>query len=488
MAKPRRILTNFSKGELSPNLEGRPDLAAYFEGCQTLENWLLLRQGGITRRPGTRFVAEVKNSSQDTILIPFEFSVDDAFVIEVGVGYCRFYKNGQRLTYAGSEVPVEVTNPYAAADLRNIHYTQSADVLFLFHPDHPQQRLSRVSDTNWSLSPISYQTPPSFEADTDVSGAATITPATLTGNGVIFTASAAVFLEGDVGRIIIHGAARAIITAFGASAGDTASPNDHVRADILDAFTSGALSGWLLRLSPQAALDPDKKEPVGAQVTLVADKPAFRSVDVNKYVIIYGGLVKITTFDSVTQLKGTIQSVMSVTDANPAASPAGAWTLEEISWSLANGYPRTGEFSQGRLTQASTKKQPTTFWMSASDDFDNYAIGTKADNAIEYTIAARRVNRVEWIADHGGLFLGTAGAEFKADSGKTGEPFGGDIVPAIRKVSSEGSAPIQPIVTSDRLLFIDRSRRKIFALAFDFAEDSYKAIEVTGIADHITGE
>src|SRR3990167_5575752 len=62
MAKPRRILTNFSKGELSPNLEGRPDLAAYFEGCQTLENWLLLRQGGITRRPGTRFVAQIGRS------------------------------------------------------------------------------------------------------------------------------------------------------------------------------------------------------------------------------------------------------------------------------------------------------------------------------------------------------------------------------------------------------------------------------------------
>ena len=71
MPKTSRIQTNFSKGELSPRIEGRPDLAAYFEGAREIENFTLMRQGGLNRRSGTRFVAEVKESDLDTILIRF---------------------------------------------------------------------------------------------------------------------------------------------------------------------------------------------------------------------------------------------------------------------------------------------------------------------------------------------------------------------------------------------------------------------------------
>ena len=493
MAQPRKIMTSFSKGELSPQVEGRPDLAAYFEGCQTLENWLLLRQGGVTRRPGLRFVREVKRSDLDTILLPFEFSVDDAFIVEVGQFYNRFYKNRANILAFSGGPPVEVVNPYTEAQLRALHFTQSADVMWLFNVNHQQRRLSRISDTNWALNAIIYRPPPSFEVDTDISGGATLTPGATTGTSVLFTASAAVFLEGDVGRMIVYGASRAVITGFGASAADTTTPNTKVRADILDDFPdTGApgpdvLTGWLIRLSPQTTLDPDKKEPVGAQVTLVAGVNAFRAVDLGKFIVIYGGLVKITNFVSATTVKGEILSVMSVTDANPAASSAGAWTLEEASWSGTHGFPRTGEFFQGRLVQAATLSQAVNFWMSASDDFDKYAIGTVADAAVDYLMAARKVNRIEWVADHDDMFVGTAGAEFKIESGKTGEPFGGDIIPFPRKASSEGSAPVQPIVLGGRLIFLDRSRKKIFAVSFSLEDDRYKAIEITGIADHITG-
>ena len=486
----RRIWTSFSKGELSPLLEGRPDLVSYNEGAQTLENWLLLRQGGVIRRPGLRFVREVKRSDKDTILLPFEFSVNDAFIIESGEFYKRFYKNRANIVAFSGGPPVEVVSPYTEAQLRALHFTQSADVIWLFNVNHIQRRLSRISDTNWALNPITYKPPPSFEVDTDISAGATLTPGAVSGTSVLFTSSGAVFLEGDVGRLIVFGASRAVITGFGASAADTTTPNTKVRADILDVFpNTDAIStgSWLLRLSPQTTLDPDKKEPVGTQITLVAGVNAFRAADLGKFIVIYGGLVQITQVVSATTVKGELQSIMSVTDANPAAAPAGAWTLEEASWSGTQGFPRTGEFAQGRLVQASTIGQPTTFWMSSSDDFDNYAIGTIADNAIEYTIAARRVNRIEAIADHTRLFMLTAGAEFKAESGKSDEPFGGDIVPDVKQTSREGSAATQPIVLNNRLLFLDRSQKKIFAVAFDIEEDAFKAVEVTGGASHITG-
>ena len=490
MGKGRRLLTNFSKGELSPLIEGRPDLAAYFEGGSTITNWLLLRQGGLTRRFGTRYIAEVKTSAKDTVLLPFEFSVDTSYMLEVGDLYIRMFKAKAAVKTSAGGPAVEVVTPFVEADLRTLHFTQSADVMFLFHNTYAQRTLSRTSDTAWALAVAAYTPPPSFEKDTDISGGATLTPAATTGTSVVFTASAAVFLEADIGRQIKFGSSLATIKAFGASAADTASPNDHVRADILVDFpdTNPIATGlWKLHLSPQTTLDPDIKEPIGKVVNLTAGANAFRTADVGKFVHIWGGVVEITTRTSATAIVGLIRSVLGdAADANPAAAPSGAWTLEEASWSTANGFPRTGEFFQGRLGQASTTQQPTAFWLSASDDFFNYAVGTVADMAIDYTIASRQVNRIEWMADNTDLFIGTAGTEQRIDGDRNGEPLGGDVVPLIDRLTAHGSAPVQPVAAHRRTIFLDRSRKKIFSLAFDISEDGFDAVEHTADAEHIT--
>lgn len=148
-------------------LEGRPDLAGYNEGCRTLENFVLLRQAVAARRAGTRFIAEVKDSTKDTLLLPFEVGVANSFVIEVGDKYMRFYKDNTRLESAG--VPVEIKSPYNENNIRVLHYTQSVDVLFLFHSLFRQRRLSHVNDTTWRLHDIINKPPPSFEADFDIS-------------------------------------------------------------------------------------------------------------------------------------------------------------------------------------------------------------------------------------------------------------------------------------------------------------------------------
>lgn len=321
--------------------------------------------------------------------------------------------------------------------------------------------------------------------------AATLTPDATTGLGVIFTASDPVFLEGDVGRQIIFQASRGIIVGFGGTDADTISPNNRVRVDIIDDFpnlTAIPAGSWFLRSSPQSDLDPDKKGPVGAKVTLVANKPSFRVGDNGKYIKIYSGVVRITSIVSVTSVIGEILSLMNSTADDPPAAPAGSWTMEVASWSETSGYPRTGDFYQGRLGQASTTEQPTTFWLSASDDFDNYAIGFKADDAIEYTIAARAVNRIEWMADAGPLLMGTSGAEFRIQGQNNGDPLGGDVVPDVKRFSSEGSSAFQPIVIGNKLLFLDRSHKKIYIVAFDLESDGYKADEITALAEHITGD
>lgn len=483
MPKVRNLWTNFSKGELSPLLEAASDLAGYFEGGSVIENFKMLRQGGITRRAGTRMIAETKSALSDTILLPFEFSVNDSYVLELGNQYFRVFKNKAQVIGGGFS-PVEVSTPYLPADVRSIHYTQSADVLFCFNPLYQQRKISRISDTLWTMAKQIANPPPSFEVDTDISGGvARLTPSATTGTGIVFTADAACFLAGDAGRQIISGAGRAIITTYTSAV--------QVTVDILDDFASTSAinpGDWLLRLSPQTTLDPTIRAPVGASVTCVAGANAFRTQDVGKYILVYGGLIKITSFTSATTVVGTLLSVMSdTTDANPAAAPAGAWTLEETSWSDTQGWPRTGEFYQGRLYQASTTRLPTAFWGSASDDYDNYAYGNVADASIEYVMAARKLNRIEWLSDNDALMLGTSGSEHKAiGSGNNNALIAGNAIPLVTRVSSQGSMPVQPICTNKQTIFADRSGRKLYSVGWDPNLYGYDAEELSVLSEHIT--
>ena len=186
---------------------------------------------------------------------------------------------------------------------------------------------------------------------------------------------------------------------------------------------------------------------------------------------------------------------LKVDDITGVTAQPGTWNLEVSSWSPENGFPRTGEFGQGRLIQASTFAQPTTFWMSAPDGFDDYGVGIKADDAIDYSLASKMINRLEWIAENidpftqmqTSLYFGGTNAEFIASSGAPNAPFGGDVVPLVNKSSDEGSAPVQAVTAGNKILFLDRSRRKIFIITYSEQDYSRIAIELTALAEHITG-
>lgn len=79
---------NFSKGELAEELLSRVDVAAYATGLRRARNVVILKYGGVTKRPGTRLVAEVY-ADQGVRLMPFQFSIDQTYALEMGQGYMR---------------------------------------------------------------------------------------------------------------------------------------------------------------------------------------------------------------------------------------------------------------------------------------------------------------------------------------------------------------------------------------------------------------
>lgn len=148
MPQASPIQTNFTSGELSPQMRGRVDLKQYLNSAKKLRNFIVRPQGGVARRTGSLFVVETKSSGAIAFL-EFEYSDTVTYIIEVGNGYMRFIKNGVQILNAG--IPVEVASPWLTADLPFLQVAQSADVMYICHPAYPTRTLNRLSDISWVL-------------------------------------------------------------------------------------------------------------------------------------------------------------------------------------------------------------------------------------------------------------------------------------------------------------------------------------------------
>ena len=155
MARVHPFQSNFTAGELSPRLEGQIDFKKYFNGCSELTNMIVYPHGGATRRGGTYFVSEVKTASKEVRLIPFEFNVTQSYVLEFGDQYIRFYKDNGQIQSGGSAY--EISTPYLEAELSEIHFAQSADVMYICHSNHAPRKLSRTGHTSWTLTTPTFQ-------------------------------------------------------------------------------------------------------------------------------------------------------------------------------------------------------------------------------------------------------------------------------------------------------------------------------------------
>lgn len=261
MAKGRFIQNSFNAGEWSPLMAGRIDLDKYPNAVEQLENIVIDPRGPAVFRPGLKYVAGTKTNASVSVVIPFEFAATIAYMLEFGASYIRFYKDQAQIDSGGS--PYEIASPYAAADLSGVKYCQSADVIYLFHPEYAIRKLSRAADDDWSLSTIDFRPAPT--AEEPFLPIATLTLQATSGDGVTFTAGAAVFQSGDVGRIITSGAGRASIVDFVSTT--------VVLCNIIGNFSAVgpiASQSWSMLGSPSGEITPSIDGPVGSIASLTS--------------------------------------------------------------------------------------------------------------------------------------------------------------------------------------------------------------------------
>jgi hypothetical protein len=472
MARVHPFQTNFTAGELTPKLAGQVDFKKYNNGVELLENMTVFPQGGATRRYGTRFVAEVKDSSKVTRLIPFEFNIEQSYILEFGDQYIRFFKDNGQITNASQNITgITQANP-AVVTVAGHGYSNGDDVWInsvvgMTELNGRRFRIANVTTNTFELSGVDST---GYTAYTSGGTAADVyeisspfTESML--YDIQFTQSA------DVMYIVQETLEPRKLSRTGHTSW-TLSTVEFINGPYLDdnetstTFTSSASGVGTGRTL------------TASSTTGINDGAGFKSSDVGRSVRMKDGWGIITGFTSTTQVTWEIKL-----DIGSAAATTD-WALG--AWSDDTGYPKTVSFFEQRLVFGGSTSFPQTIWASESGFYEHFhrGAGDPAD-AFIYTIAANRVNTIRWLAPARDLIVGTAGGEFKVGR-PTGEPLQPDNV-QITQQTTYGGYNAQPIQIGNAVLFLQRQRKKIREFSYRFEDDAYLAPDMTLLAEHITG-
>lgn len=526
------IQTSFNSGEWSPLMQGRVDIDAYKASLATCLNQIPLTQGPITRRPGTYFVAEAKDSSKATRIVRFEFSKTQAYAIEFGDLYARFYTDNAPVLEAGKQITAiskadpgvltynpstvsisngdefylsgiggmveanglfvrvanlnttantfeltdqfgnnintstfttytsggtiqrffTITTPYVEADIFELSFIQSADILYITHPSYAQRKLYRQSAATLSGTISGSTTIPAGQIDTAFNSLTITGTLTVTGELDVvpsneWTLETLTFLDGP---FAITNPTATTLTLGGTtgSVSVTASAKTGINNDRGFLLSDvGRLIRW--------------KDPAANWTWLL-----------------------ITAWTSST----VVTALISGADASGTTATA-FWRLGI--WSATTGYPSTAVFYEDRLCWAGASNSPGRIDMSKTGDYLNMEPtipdGTvAADNAVSITLNSNDVQLIRWMTnDEKGLIIGTSSSEWIVRPSTQTEALSGTNVSA-KESTYHGSAAVAPVKAGKATLFMQTAGRKLRELAYVYEVDGFRAPDMTLLSQHIT--
>lgn len=447
-------------------MAGRVDLKYYNNGCRRSRNFILTPQGPARRRPGTRFVAEIKASANRSWLGRFEFNVEQAYVLEFGNTYIRFFAD-----HGVVGAPFEVTTPYTTADLTNddgtfaLRFVQSGDVLYIVHPDYAPRKLTRTGAATFTLSTLVPDGGPFQELDPGETR--TVWASANTGNGITLTASSAIFLSAHIGSLFyLQKKSDDTVTQW--EPGKSITSGDIRQSNGVYYQAANTATTGTIRPTHRAGslFDGD----AGVKWTYL--DPGFGWVKITAI----GGGGTTATADVLSRIPN---------GAVGAGNPTTHWAHGD--WSDEQGWPDEITFFRERLCFF----RNSLVWQSVIGDFENFRARDElglvtAEMAIKSDITSDRANRIEWaVPSDVALVCGTAGDEVAMSEISTTDAFAPGNVKA-RKQSEYGSRRVKPARVGDGIVFAQKAGRKIREMQFTWEKEGYRSMDVTVLAEHVT--
>ena len=538
----------FNAGELSPRLASRLDFVKYRAGLELCVNLIPLPEGGVTRRPATRFVAEVANSAIMGRLQKFEFNVEQAYILELGSRLMRFYRHQAQITAAntnalitngtfdtnitgwtdqstgsglivwdsggggrleldpgGSDIAIAEQSITISASLVGIEHV----LKFKVEGDHGDRINLRIGTSSGGMQLFTRQARPGFHSISFI-------PTTTT-----------FFLQFRKGNAPSRVAYIDDVSFIDDSAVEVGTPwaedklfvvNGPQSADVLYLFHEDNRTFKLIRRShvdwslervdwldgpyldenvTSTTLTPSGTSDI---VTVTAsstdginDNRGFLSTDLDRMVRIKNDSAP-PSGSPLTWGWGIIVGVTSDTVVDVQVKKA--WVGDQATttwrlgaWSGTTGWPQTGVFFEQRLYVAATSFQPQNFWASQTADYENmtpddFEDTIEDDDALTYELAANDVNAIKWMSAGEDVLV-------LGTAGGQWVPKSSGVVLTpndlvARRQTTDRTADLQPVRVNNVVLFIQRALRKVMEFGFAFEVEGYKSQDMTRLAQHVT--
>ncbi len=574
MATVAPIQSHFSGGEISPLLSGRVDADRYKTSMALCKNFIPTLQGGLPRRPGSVYVGTASTTpvGYPNRLIPFQFSTTQSYILEFGNGIIRFWTEyGQVIT--APNTPYQINSYYNSLVIKDMKFTQSADVLYMTHPSQPPAKLERFGATDWRISyiqftdgpygPILNENYPPFASAvlSATSGTASLSVGSFSGisgtasgtGGVVrltlpawsptnnLEDGALYWISGVVGTVEANGIwpirvvdsthieliGTVYANAFSATGSPEVNPAPFIDKSFPTVKVAGASnSGNNYVQVPDSSIFATQYNGVRAwfYITGVAGTTGangYWQVDIvdathihllgapffgSAYTAGTGTISRATFPGQLVRLEahtgtpkwgwGTITGGTNPYTATVdligthASVTIDAVRLGAYSWNT--GFPSTVTFHQDRLIFDGPPNDPQRIDGSTVSDYQNFSPtdpdGTVTDaNAYSFNLTANDVNSMEWFSsDDKGLLAGSVSAEWVLRPSRNLEAITATNVSAER-TTRWGSNYVPAVSVGRATIFCQRGGRKIREMHYFFDIDSYRATDLTELAEHITG-
>lgn len=499
--------TSFAAGELSPVLHARVDLAQYHVGARAIRNFIVLPQGALVNRPGTT-VLDPGRSYGAVRLVPFVFSEEDSCVLAFGDGFVdRYTFTGFRERIPGS--------PYKSSHLARLRWLQSADVLYLFHPDVPIHMLRREMENGrrvWKFAKVELDKGPFEDANTDEEKKLSFTERA--DFKYDMHANFPLFLTYDLleALIKVEVKVKAWSDTFELKpAGVTAFGEPVTVRNVFGAFSYRTTGKWTGTVKVERCLpegwvgkdeadweweefkeyfsDGDAEENFAFSGTVEEYATHFRFAYAGpkrRVVIAFdyeGGLI-----ERVFRVKEIISQQRAIVED---VEKKGGYIPETDAWAIGAfgphyGYPSLGIFHQERLVLAATRHSPQTLWMSQPASWHDFStsIPTKDSDSITVTLASKEINAIRGLASRGDLLIFTAGAEWAAKAGAKTDVFTPSSI-VITPSGYRGSHRLAPLDVGDATLFVQRQGTTVRSMGYSLEIDGYSSSDISILAAHI---
>jgi len=476
--KAAPLQSNFSGGEFSPQLVGRVDSDRYKTSLKTCLNYIPTIQGDLVRRSGTSFVFPTKDNEVARI-IAFEFSTTQAYLLEFGHEYIRFFKDygiitntAVNITGATQANPVVITavaHGFSNGDRVTINSVSGMTQL-----NNREFTVANVAANTFELSGVDGT---GFDAYTSGGTAAEIYEIV------------SPYQDTELFKLKHTQSADILYLTH------PSHPPKKLQRFAHNSWTIETIDfldgPYLTQNKTTTTLTPSAATGsitvTASAVTGINDDQGFLVTDIGRLIRFkHGstwGYVKITAYTSTTVVSADVLSTLG------AATAVDPWRLGL--YSETTGYPAAVMFHEDRLFFAGAAIAPQRIDGSKSGDYENFAPtetdGTvSANNAVGFSFNANDVNANRWLAsDEKALLAGTVAGEWATRPSSQSEALSPTNITA-KRATTEGSEDIQPIQSGKSTLFIQRGGRILREMNYYYDVDGFRATNLTELSGHVT--